>query len=96
MKFLEAKALAEQGRSNNDAQLKAPQIEDKMLRLAGSPEGRFSPPESDNAEESAERSASAEVKALAEKLGVDLTTVKGTGKDGRVLLRDVRAAVAQS
>lgn len=35
-----------------------------------------------------------EIVALAESLGVDLSTVTGTGKDGRVLMRDVRAAAA--
>lgn len=33
-----------------------------------------------------------EIRELAEKLQVDLSTIKGSGKDGEILVKDVRAA----
>ena len=43
-----------------------------------------------------ETRASPPVRALAKSLGVDLSTVKGTGKDGRITEQDVRGSKEQS
>ena len=54
-------------------------------KLAGDSESISLPPVPINATDGA--------KEMAEEYGVDLTTVKGTGKDGRILLIDVRAVI---
>jgi pyruvate/2-oxoglutarate dehydrogenase complex dihydrolipoamide acyltransferase (E2) component len=80
MRYLEAKRLAE-------ANGLRPSLEDKMmpgsrpeqqLRPSHIPRATAQPPIADN------------VVALAAKLGVDLRTVVGSGKDGAILARDVR------
>jgi pyruvate/2-oxoglutarate dehydrogenase complex dihydrolipoamide acyltransferase (E2) component len=55
-------------------------------------EGSVDGPEPEAADEPADREATDAARRKAEKLGVDLSRVEGTGADGRILVRDVQKA----
>lgn len=79
MKYLEAKALAN----------RPPQQQNKML--SGSRPDQMEAPMPPALHEHAGRTIRADVLKWADELGVDLETVTGTGKNGEILVRDVRA-----
>lgn len=70
------------------AQSKGPKPENKML--SGSREGQRSA----SPAKSPVATPSPEVRALADELGIDVSTVTGTGKDGAITKTDVRKAAA--
>ena len=76
----------------------APKAEEKEKKKAAPPEAEKKKPEAEERPPIVEKPEGARVKAspvarrIAAELGVDLSTVKGTGPDGRVTETDVRAA----
>src|SRR5690606_2747291 len=57
----------------------------------GKVKAQFAPQKADTDEE--EVDATDEARALAEAHGIDLSTVQGTGANGRILKKDVEAAI---
>lgn len=57
----------------------------------GNVKAQFAPQKADTSEE--EVDATDEARALAEAHGIDLSTVQGTGANGRILKKDVEAAI---
>jgi pyruvate/2-oxoglutarate dehydrogenase complex dihydrolipoamide acyltransferase (E2) component len=81
MKFLEAKAAQHREHRTSDV---PPKIENKMM-------GGSLPKE----QKPVGPTVRPDVQRMADELGVDLRTVHGTGKDGAILLKDVRAAASE-
>ena len=77
---------------------KAPQAEEKEKKKTAPPKAEKKEPEAEERPPAAEKPEEARVKAspvarrIAAELGVDLSSVKGTGPEGRVTETDVRAA----
>lgn len=100
MKYLEAKAKAQRSPESADTKRDDRAVADKMLRGSVENKSRTSNPPEENADERTEAqddetdavNATPAAISLAEELGVDLSTVTGTGADGRITVADVRAA----
>ncbi len=92
------KAKPKEEEAKKEEKPEAPKAEQKEKKKAASPETEKKKPEAEQHPPKVEKLEEARVKAspvarrIAAELGVDLSSVKGTGPEGRVTETDVRAA----
>src|SRR5438477_5872216 len=94
----EAKKEPEKREEKSKEEPEAPKAEEKEKKKAAPPKAEKKEPEAEERPPTAEKPEEARVKAspvarrVAAELGIDLSSVKGTGPEGRVTETDVRAA----
>jgi len=92
------KEEAEKEKAKKEEQPEVPKAEEKEKKKPAPPKAEKKEPETDKRPPTVEKPEEARVKAspvarrIAAELGIDLSSVKGTGPEGRVTETDVRAA----